>query len=122
MPATPSKANSVAPQQPAHIDHTQANNTNRGAHPLFTLPPAAHGKLAAAFAASQAAVEAVLADTAAMVRTQQQRQHVAPSQHAASLAAALLSDISTVDLNVSVPAVAALLARVEAEQRSMLMR
>ena len=107
-PNSTSVASTVS--EPPHPDYTQANNTNRDAHPLFTLPPAEQEQLAASFAASQAAVEAVLSEAAAVVRSKNRQN--------ATLASALLSDTSTVDLRSSAPTVAALLGRVEAAQRS----
>ena len=101
-------ADGPAASASSHADFTQANNTNRDAHPLFTLPPAVQSELAASFTSSQAAVEAVLAEAAVLSSS--------AGREGASLAAALLSDTSTVDLRASVPAVAALLERVEAAQ------
>ena len=111
----------AASEPPARTtDYTQSNNTNRDAHPLLTLPPADQSRLAAAFAASQATVEAVLAEAAAAVRNSRKSYSlpVGAKTETAALATALLSDISTVDLGSSVPAVAALFSRVEAAQRA----
>ena len=100
VPAAPSPPFNSQTPSPLTEDHTQANNTNRDAHPLFTLPPAAQGALADAFASSQMAVEAAL------------QSAVSGGAANEGLLSALQSDEPLVALRGRVPALRVLLGEV----------